>query len=93
MIELQAGAALRFRGGRRALKCVSGVLWVTSEGDSEDRFLAAGDVMHIRRCGLVLVQAWEAAVVEILRLDSRPRSWLGRWSRRGGHAACRPAPE
>ena len=34
MIELQAGAVLRFRGGRRELKCVSGVLWVTSEGDS-----------------------------------------------------------
>jgi len=90
MVELQAGAVLRFRGGRRQLECVSGVLWVTSEGDSEDRFLFAGEAMRIPGRGLVLVQAWETAVVEV-RLD--PKSWFGTWTHRGGHAACRPAPE
>ena len=90
MVELQAGAVLRFRGRRRQLECVSGVLWVTSEGDSEDRFLVAGEAMRIPWRGLVLVQAWETAVVEV---RSDPRSWLRRWSRRSGHVACRPAPE
>jgi len=93
MIELEVGAVLRFRGCRRQLECVSGVLWVTSEGDSEDRFLVAGEGLRIAGGGLVLVQAWEAAVAEVRHVGSHPLSWLSRWGRRTGHAACRPARE
>jgi len=94
MIELEAGAVLRWRVSARHLHCMSGVLWVTGEGDAEDRFLVTGECMRTAGRGLVLVEAWEAAVVDVRRLGSRPVSWLGRWCiLQGGHATCRPAPK
>jgi hypothetical protein len=39
------------------IRCVSGTLWVTQEGDSRDHFLAAGEEFVIEAPGVVVVQA------------------------------------
>jgi len=94
MIELKAGEVLRLRDSALHLECVSGVLWVTREGDPRDLFVVTGESMRIAGRGLVLVQAWEPAVVDVRRVGSHPTWWLGRWCiLRGGHATCRPAPK
>ena len=54
--------------GRKAIgqtiRCLSGTLWVTQEGDSRDHLLSAGDEFVIETPGAVVVQAFAPAVAE-----------------------------
>ena len=46
------------------IRCLSGTLWVTQEGDPRDHILAAGDEFLIEAPGAVVVQAFTPAVAE-----------------------------
>jgi len=54
--------------GRKAIgqmiRCLSGTLWVTQEGDTRDLLLSAGEVFVIETTGVVVVQAFAPAVAE-----------------------------
>lgn len=54
--------------GRKAaghvLRCISGTLWVTQEGDARDHVLNAGEEFVIETPGVVVVQAFTPALVE-----------------------------
>ena len=47
-----------------AIRCLSGTLWVTQEGDGRDHVLAAGDEFVIESTGVIVVQAFTPALVE-----------------------------
>jgi hypothetical protein len=47
------------------VSCLSGVLWITSEGETRDLILKAGDAAVLPRGGLVIVQALDPALVHI----------------------------
>lgn len=49
----------------RFITCQRGGIWITQEGDPRDYVLTEGDMFLITLPGLVLVQALEAAFVEL----------------------------
>ena len=70
--QLQSGALLVLPhpvGAR--LHCVSGCLWITQDGDSEDIVLYPGDSHASRGAARVIVQALEASA--LLVHTGRPR--------------------
>ena len=62
-LSLSKGSVLRLEGICKGAKvrCFSGALWVTQEGDFEDHFLDPGEKFVINRGGLVAVQVLEDA--------------------------------
>jgi hypothetical protein len=46
-----------------AIRCLSGTLWVTQEGDGRDYVLAPGDEFVIESTGVIVVQAFAPALV------------------------------
>ena len=66
-LSLSKRSLLRLEGtGQGAeVRCFSGALWVTQEGDFEDHFLDPGEKFVINREGLVVVQALADARVGI----------------------------
>ncbi len=69
MIALRPEQTLRLSGSRVShIHCHAGVLWITSEGDHRDRFIATGEWLEPGR-GLTLVTALEPAR---LSLSLRP---------------------
>ncbi len=44
-------------GGGREVKCLRGHLWITQEGDREDRVIDSGESFVLNRSGLSLVTA------------------------------------
>jgi hypothetical protein len=56
-----------------AIRCVSGSLWVTQEGDGRDHVLAAGDEFVIESPGTIVVQAFTPARVEFGPRGSQER--------------------
>jgi hypothetical protein len=49
----------------RFITCQRGEIWITQEGDPRDYVLMEGDMFLITLPGLILVQALEAASVEL----------------------------
>jgi hypothetical protein len=60
------------RGGA-TVRCAAGSVWLTREGDSEDRVLEAGQAFRSERPGRIAVLALGAARVEVSG-DLRPSS-------------------
>lgn len=46
------------------IRCLSGTLWGTQEGDGRDHVLAAGEEFVIESTGVIVVQAFTPALVE-----------------------------
>jgi len=67
MIALEREASLRVEPGTRIeIACLSGVLWVTQEGDWRDLFLGPGESFNLLARGVTLVTALEPASVRLL---------------------------
>ena len=86
MIALEREASLRVEPGTRVeITCLSGVLWVTQEGDSRDLFLARGASLELLPRGVTLVTALESSTVRVLDSGVGPRALRAWWdsARRG----------
>jgi hypothetical protein len=80
MITLEREASLRVEPGTRVeITCVSGVLWVTQEGDSRDLFLAPGESLELLPRGVTLVTALESSTVRVLDSGVEPRASRAWW--------------
>ena len=56
--QLRAREVLDIRNGQGlAVRCLSGSLWITQDGDSDDVVLTAGQCFVLDRRGLALVSA------------------------------------
>jgi hypothetical protein len=82
MIALEREASLRVEPGTRVeVACLSGVVWITQQGDLRDLFLAAGESLALLPRGRTLVTALEASMVRIVDADARPRAVRDWWAR------------
>ena len=104
MVELNAQQSLRIgpSTGRRII-CLSGVVWLTREGDHRDTILAPGEFLDVAR-GLTVMTALEPTRLRIEKLQTASSSspllerlqavldWLNRSAQRlafRGHLARR----
>ena len=55
-----------------AIRCRTGLLWVTAENDRTDYFLRPGESMEIRSAGIVVIEAERDS--ELQRLSARRNS-------------------
>jgi hypothetical protein len=87
---LPAERSLRIeRGSHVCITCLSGLLWVTQEGDLRDLFPVAGDSLELSGDGVVLITALEPSVVSTREVPVRlsRASIFNRLSRAVRHAA------
>jgi len=67
MIALENETSVRVKAGTAVeIACVSGVLWVTQEGDVRDMFLAPGESLRLVGRGLTIVTALEPSLVRLV---------------------------
>ena len=67
MIALEREASLRVEPGTRVeIVCLSGVVWITQQGDLRDLFLAPGESLELLPRGRTLVTALEPALVRLV---------------------------
>jgi len=72
MIALENETSVRVKAGTAVeIACVSGVLWVTQEGDVRDMFLAPGESLRLAGRGLTIVTALEPSLVRLIE-DAKP---------------------
>ena len=64
VIAVQDGA------GTRVL-CLSGILWVTQEGELKDSIVRPGDVLTLRKPGRTVISALEAASMTLMGPEPR----------------------
>ena len=87
------GMSIRDAGGR-TVKCVSGSIWLTMEGDYRDIVLEPGASFVIDHDGLTILAAQQQSAVEI-SAPKVSRSWwehvVAFLDRNYGPAALRPA--
>jgi len=80
MIALEREASVRVEPGTRIeIVCLSGVLWVTQEGDYRDLFVAAGESLELLPRGATLVTALEASTLRAVDRSKRRSLWRGWW--------------
>jgi len=84
LIGLQAEESLRIESGTAVqVSCLSGVLWITREGDPTDGFVAAGQSVRLTPRGLTLLTALQPALLRVQdpprKRNSRP--WLQAFTR------------
>ena len=69
-MELERGKLVRIEDGRGMLvRVISGSVWITEEGDSRDRIVAAGKRFRIGSSGVTLISAIGRSTIA---LGSRP---------------------
>jgi hypothetical protein len=74
VIVLEAQETLRIKPRRTTrIECMSGVLWITREGDLRDFIVARGESIEVDR-GLTIALALEPATVHVV--PRSPWSWL-----------------
>jgi hypothetical protein len=82
MIALEPEASLRVEPGTRVeLVCLSGVVWITQQGDPRDLFLAPGESLTLLSRGRTLVTALESSLVRVVDADAKPRTVRAWWAR------------
>ena len=73
--RIPASEALALRNGRGStIRCISGTIWLTMEGDTRDVVLTAGHSFVVNRRGLTVLAAHEASVVDVCA-PRRARRW------------------
>ena len=77
--ELKKGSVLRVKGNRfgQAIRCLDGMVWITQQGDSQDRFLNGGELYLSNLPSFILVSALNDSQVMVCQ-ESKARS--SRWS-------------
>lgn len=65
VLQPSAVISLHARRGETVIKCDSGMLWITQQGDPMDYFLQAGDTFRPRRPGILVVQAMGESAASI----------------------------
>jgi len=56
--HLRAREVLNIRDGRGlTVRCLTGALWITQEGDTDDVMVRSGECFELDRAGLALVSA------------------------------------
>jgi hypothetical protein len=74
VIALETQETLRIKPRRTTrIECMSGVLWITREGDLRDFVVAPGESIEVDR-GLAIALALEPATVRVV--PQSPWSWL-----------------
>jgi hypothetical protein len=80
-IALDAHRALSLTDAVGAeVEVVAGHVWLTTDGDLRDIFLAPGEAHSIERPGLTIINAVEPSVVHVQPPQPRPAAWK-RWLR------------
>jgi len=80
MIGLEREASVRVEPGTRIeIACLSGVLWVTQEGDYRDLFLAPGESLELLPRGATLVTALESSTLRAVDRGVRRGLWRRWW--------------
>ena len=84
MIALDAETSLRVEHADvLEIECVSGVLWITREGDVYDRFIGPGESFDISGRGVTLATALERSLVRVIERSPAGRRWNWRaWFQR-----------
>jgi len=106
-IGLDTEESLRVEQGTMLdVVCLSGVVWITLEGDLRDLFLAPGESMLLERRGMALITALEPSAVKVhdnpVSVTRRARAWsnwtsgdirsvLSRWRSRAVLKLCAPS--
>lgn len=73
--QLQAGRAHRLAAGAGELTVLQGRVWLTGQGDGEDRVLSRGERLRLADAAAVVVEPWD-----------RDQGAVLRWQPRGVHA-------
>jgi hypothetical protein len=77
-LHLRAREVLDIRDGQGlAVRCVSGALWITQDGDSDDIVLKAGQCFVLDRPGLALVSAPVNAATVVVETATRAAPCVG----------------
>lgn len=78
-IALDAHRAMSLNDAEGAeVRVLGGHVWLTTDGDARDIFLAPGEVHAIERNGLTLINAIEPSVVHVEPPQPRQAAWR-RW--------------
>lgn len=62
------------RSGKE-IRCISGLLWITQQGDGIDRILKPGDIYQSRISNDILIEAFDDSRIEVSSL--RNASFIG----------------
>jgi len=77
MIALDAETSLRVEHAAvLKIECVSGVLWITREGDVHDRFIRPGESFDAAGRGVTLATALERSLVRVVERAPARRRWM-----------------
>jgi Protein of unknown function (DUF2917) len=68
---------LQTRPGMR-VRVLYGQVWLTEEGDGQDRFAAGGEELALRSCGCAVAEGLGAARVQVTE-ERRPRAPAALW--------------
>ena len=83
--DLKKGSVLRVKGNRsgQTIRCLNGMIWITQQGDREDRILNSGELYLSNLPTFILIGALDDAEVKI-RVEGKeryigwsPRIWQG----------------
>ena len=76
--HLRAREVLDIRDGQGlAVRCLSGALWITQDGDTDDIVLKAGQCFELDRPGLALVSAPVSAATLVVEAAARAAPCAG----------------
>jgi len=82
MIALEREASLRVEPGTRVeIACLSGVLWITQEGDARDLFLASGESLRLLSRGRTMITALEPSMIRVADVPRVLHAWSARVER------------
>jgi hypothetical protein len=69
--QLPAGRAHRLAAGSGELTVLQGRVWVTGQGDGEDRVLSRGERLRLADAAAVVVEPWDRDQGAVLRWQPR----------------------
>jgi hypothetical protein len=69
--QLAAGRAHRLAAGAGELTVLQGRVWVTGQGDGEDRVLSRGERLRLVDASSVVVEPWDRGQGAVLRWQPR----------------------